>query len=1038
MKHILLVASLLVAATVHSAEISSVDASRAARAWVRNGETLGQTLGATVSRTDTLLDDASGASMHVVSFEGGGFVVMPTDDRIDPVVCFSRSSEPLRPSDDNPLWVLLKGDLAARAAAAGVGMPAPPEANGAESASAVSTAAQRKWATLLDAAAKEESGIPVPPASDAVGMIGDARVDSFVQTRWGQSEHNELSSGKDCYNYYTPNHYACGCVATVTSQIMKYFTWPTTSVTAKSFNCQVDGGTATSYKMKGGTYSWSNMPLVPANGVTETQCQAIGKLTYDVGVSVGMNWGEHGSGASMFAARLRLKDTFSYASCEGVSINSGTFAYSIDRVKQIVIPCCDARSPIAMSISGSSGGHAVLVDGYGYSGADFYMHVNCGWSGTEDAWYNPPNLSMATFSFDTINGFLFNIHPSKTGTTVSGRVLDASGAPIAGASVSLKSGATVKDTTTTDARGIYAFVVETTGSYTISASFGGSSAGTSVSVVANQSKNLSSSGGYYDIGIPQYIPVIGNTYGNDITISGIAGVAQPVISPDPGLFYPSLTVSISCPTAGATIRYTTDGTDPTESSPAYSAPFTISDDTVVRARAYKSGMNPSIIAAATYTYDSAQGAPKGDYYDNPLEISGASGSRTVDDTTNFSLEPGEPKHTSKDGSSYYQYRTVWYRWTAPGSGTMTFTVNYENPSYYLNAAVAVYSDSPTMPSSIATRVAMSFDYDSSSHTTSVSLPVTQGTTYRIVGVPLSDKDNATLVLSWSGNLSVSEICADPVFSPASGTTFTTSQQVTISCATSGATIRYTTNGSDPTSSSSKYTAPFTVSATTTVKAKAFKSGATDSGVVSATYTKLSPVATPSISPSSGKFFPSQQVTISCSTSGATIRYTKDGSDPTSSSPKYTAPFTVSATTTVKARAFKSGMADSSVASATFTYGATTSTAVPVPHSWLVEKGLAASNASASTFESAAKADTDGDGFPAWKEYVANTEPKSKSDHLHITAISFDSSGAPVLTVHPAKARDGYPQVIQGKATLDGTWGTPTASSRFFRVTIPLE
>ena len=78
------------------------------------------------------------------------------------------------------------------------------------------------------------------------------------------------------------------------------------------------------------------------------------------------------------------------------------------------------------------------------------------------------------------------------------------------------------------------------------------------------------------------------------------------------------------------------------------------------------------------------------------------------------------------------------------------------------------------------------------------------------------------------------------------------------------------------------------------------------------------VATPVITPNGGAFTAPVSVTIIDATSGATIRYTLDGSEPTSASTLYAAPFTVSASATVKARAFASGMSDSSVAAATFT------------------------------------------------------------------------------------------------------------------------
>ncbi|MDP2173396.1 MAG: formylglycine-generating enzyme family protein [Candidatus Cloacimonadaceae bacterium] len=79
------------------------------------------------------------------------------------------------------------------------------------------------------------------------------------------------------------------------------------------------------------------------------------------------------------------------------------------------------------------------------------------------------------------------------------------------------------------------------------------------------------------------------------------------------------------------------------------------------------------------------------------------------------------------------------------------------------------------------------------------------------------------------------VLVTPTFSPAGGT-YPTAQSVTLSCATSGATIRYTINNTEPTATSTVYSSPLTVSSATTIKAKAFKTGWTDSAIASATYT----------------------------------------------------------------------------------------------------------------------------------------------------------------------------------------------------------
>ena len=75
----------------------------------------------------------------------------------------------------------------------------------------------------------------------------------------------------------------------------------------------------------------------------------------------------------------------------------------------------------------------------------------------------------------------------------------------------------------------------------------------------------------------------------------------------------------------------------------------------------------------------------------------------------------------------------------------------------------------------------------------------------------------------------------PTFSPVP-TTYATPQTVTISDATSGATIYYTLDGSTPTTSSTKYTGPITISTTTTLKSIATAAGLSASPVSSGLYT----------------------------------------------------------------------------------------------------------------------------------------------------------------------------------------------------------
>jgi hypothetical protein len=181
------------------------------------------------------------------------------------------------------------------------------------------------------------------------------------------------------------------------------------------------------------------------------------------------------------------------------------------------------------------------------------------------------------------------------------------------------------------------------------------------------------------------------------------------------------------------------------------------------------------------------------------------------------------------------------------------------------------------------------------------------------------------VQSWAGGTASggggTQTVATPTFSPAGGT-YTSTQSVSLSDSTSGATIYYTTNGSTPTTSSSKYSSAISVSSTTTIEAIGVLSGDNNSSVASATYTISSgggtTVATPTFSPAGGTYTSTQSVSLSDSTSGATIYYTTNGSTPTTSSTVYSGAISVSSTTTIEAIAAKSGDTTSGVASATYT------------------------------------------------------------------------------------------------------------------------
>lgn len=205
-----------------------------------------------------------------------------------------------------------------------------------------------------------------------------------------------------------------------------------------------------------------------------------------------------------------------------------------------------------------------------------------------------------------------------------------------------------------------------------------------------------------------------------------------------------------------------------------------------------------------------------------------------------------------------------------------------------------------------------------------------------MGVPVTVSTSCTLkAKAWATGYDPSSVgsavyviqsqVATPTFSPDGGTSSNT-VSVTMGCTTTGATIYYTTDGTDPTTSSSVYSSPVSVDRTMTLKAMGWKSGWMNSTIKSSSYTVN--VATPTFSVAAGYYDTNQSVTITCATTGATIRYTTDGSTPTSSSTVYSSAISVTDDMTLSAKAFRTGCTDSAVVSADYYIGMTNRVATP--------------------------------------------------------------------------------------------------------------
>ncbi len=94
---------------------------------------------------------------------------------------------------------------------------------------------------------------------------------------------------------------------------------------------------------------------------------------------------------------------------------------------------------------------------------------------------------------------------------------------------------------------------------------------------------------------------------DEVNVYGILGVTPttvsvPNITPNSGIYYEPQVVTISCADEDVTIRYTIDGSEPTENSAEYTVPFTVNETTTIKAKAWKENMTPSFVAISTISF----------------------------------------------------------------------------------------------------------------------------------------------------------------------------------------------------------------------------------------------------------------------------------------------------------------------------------------------------------------------------------------------------------------------------------------------------
>ncbi len=435
-------------------------------------------------------------------------------------------------------------------------------------------------------------------------------------------------------------------------------------------------------------------------------------------------------------------------------------------------------------------------------------------------------------------------------------------------------------------------------------------------------------------------------YKSDVADSGDIVVSPttlpaPAIYPSSGDFAGSLSVYIGSTVLGAEVRYTTDGSEPTASSPLYTTAIEVTQSATVKARVYLDGYTPSPVTSATFNITQQVATPvitpNGGTGTGSLQVSLSVA--TPGATIRYTTNGAEPTIYSTEYTGPFNLgvgqHSVWAKAFLAGS----------TPSETAKADFTVYT---TNQAQVEAPV---IDPDGGNHTGDLLVTLTSATQGATIYYILNSAAEPNLVYSGpitlpaGGNYSlrtrakkagmVDSVISQTSFStfdpsltgqieePAvtpPGGTYDNTFQVTVDGHNNPPfkirQVYVTTNGEDPmpNSNANNQSSPysFTVSKSMTVKAIATQLGWTNSNVVTREY--ILRCGTPVMDAAGGTYSGSVSVTLSTTTATATIRYTTDGSEPTGASSEYTGPLALGVGThTVKAKCFRNNFEDSETA-----------------------------------------------------------------------------------------------------------------------------
>jgi len=204
------------------------------------------------------------------------------------------------------------------------------------------------------------------------------------------------------------NHWRLGCWSTAIGQIINYHQLQSRGHAHYTCNGAFDTNgdkVVIDNDLDDHMYNWSYMPRKLYSGDPQEIIDSVSTFLYDVSTVIQKDFGTGTYCIGHSKMITELQDHFEFISSETkwVSFPSTT---SIEEEIDDFRPCM-----LYIRKQDQSGYHAVVIDGYKWENDEFYVHINFGWGGSRDGWYD---YSGPIYTYDD-NNFRYTmfIRPSN-------------------------------------------------------------------------------------------------------------------------------------------------------------------------------------------------------------------------------------------------------------------------------------------------------------------------------------------------------------------------------------------------------------------------------------------------------------------------------------------------------------------------------------------------------------------------------------------------------------------------------------------------